>query len=285
MISQRSVGRLQRLLTELMARPPQTLPLLSWPEYRTQLYEEGVDVHILDHIESEYQSRLSRFLPNLHNGFIPAYVYHNTGLGSQPAPNQKDLVRGQALLAVFMRVAIQHAEDLPEHLPEPKALANELIRSLEIDGYELVGGKLVPATLKGMKLDEEDDFLIRLIRALQPPNLDVIRHHHKEADETFVNGNWGSASSETRNFFVAVLRGLREAATSRGGLTVFTFGNEKGLMEDYVKIGLLTEEEKEAILKLWVLLSYSGSHVGIQPQHRARLTRLLFLGLTQWLCL
>lgn len=136
-----------------------------------------------------------------------------------------------------------------------------------------------------MKLDEEDDFLIRLIRALQPPNLDVIRHHHKEADETFVNGNWGSASGETRNFFVAVLRGLREAATSRGGLPAFTFGNEKGLMEDYVKIGLLTEEEKEAILKLWVLLSYSGSHLGIQPQHRARLTRLLVLGLTQWLCL
>ena len=120
---------------------------------------------------------------------------------------------------------------------------------------------------------------------LGPPNLDVILHHHEQADETFVNGNWGAASSETRNFFIAVLRGLRDVATAKGKIAAFAHGNDKNLIEDLKTIGLLTDEEKEAILKLWVLLSYSGSHVGIQDQQRARLTRLLVLGLIQWVCI
>jgi len=184
-----------------------------------------------------------------------------------------------------MTVAIGRAQNLPDHLPVPKELSNELIRSLQIDGYELLAGRIAPASFKGMKLNQEDDFLICLISGLQPANLEVIRHHHHEAEETFVNGNWGATSNETRNFFVAVLRGLREIATSRGRLAALQFGTDRSLIQNYVTLGIITEEEKEAVSKLWVLLSYSGPHVGIQPQDRARLTRLLVLGITQWLCL
>ena len=73
----------------------------------------------------------------------------------------------------------------------------------------------------------------------------------------------------------------RPAAASLSSHTVL----DSGLTEDFHKRGLLTAEEKDAILKLWVLLSYSGPHVGIQDDTRARLTRLLVLGLVQWLCL
>ncbi len=284
MISQRSVGRLQRLLNTLMYRPPQTLPLLSWSEYRTQLYEEGVDRHVVNHIESEYHKQPKDFLPAIHDGTIPAWVYRNDGYG-QPVPNHEDIVLGQALLKVFSEVALRHGLSMPPHLPEVKAVAAELKASLEIDGYELVSGRLVPATMKGISLQQEDDYLIHLIKSIKPANLDVILHHHGEADETFVNGNWGSTAAETRNFFVALLRGLRDVASERGGLPQFAHGNDSALIEDFRNRGLLTAEEKEVILKLWVLLSYSGPHVGIQDDARARLTRLLILGQAQWLCL
>jgi hypothetical protein len=284
MISQRSVGRLQRLLSGLMYPPPQTLPLLSWAEYRTQLYEESVDRHVLNHIEWEYHNRPSDFLPAIHDGTIPAYVYRNDGMG-QPAPNRDDLVMGQVLLKVFSEVALRCGLHMPTHLPQVKAIAEELRASLEIDGYELVAGRLVPATMKGINLQAEDDYLVHLIRSIAPANVEVILHHHGEADDTFVNGNWGAASAETRNFFIALLRGLRDVATARGGVPSFAHGNDSGLIEDYHRRGLLTAKEKDAILKLWVLLSYSGPHVGIQDDERARLIRLLVLGQAQWLCL
>ncbi len=46
---------------------------------------------------------------------------------------------------------------------------------------------------------------------------------------------------------------------------------ERRSIKDYRTIGLLTEEEKEAVLKLWVLLSYSGPHVGIKCRRQGRL--------------
>jgi len=112
--------------------------------------------------------------------------------------------------------------------------------------------------MKGINLQAEDDYVVHLIRSIAPSNIDVILHHHGEADETFVNRNWGAASGETRNFSVALLRGLRDVATTRGGVAPYAHGNDSGLIEDFHKRGLLTSEEKEAILKLWVRLSYSG---------------------------
>lgn len=76
-----------------------------------------------------------------------------------------------------------------------------------------------------------------------------------------------------------------DASAGKGQRPVFAHGNDSALIEDFHKRGLLTAEEKDAILKLWVLLSYSGPHVGIQDDQRARLTRLLVMGQAQWLCL
>lgn len=284
MISQKSVGRLLRLLARLMFKMRGMVPLLTWNQYRTQLYEAGIDRKLLDHAERDYDTDPKTFLPAIHDGSIPAYVYRGNG-SWEPTPNDDDRARGQHLLILFGEVALQFAHELPDHLTPEKEAAAELLASLQLDGFEMVSGRLVPATLKGMNLEQEDDFLIRLIKSIAPPNMDVIHNHHQQADETFVNGNWGSASSETRNFFIAVLRGLRHVATSKGGLKPLTAGNDKNLIEDFRKVGLLTEEEKEAVLKLWVLLSFSGPHVGIQDRDRTRLTRLLVLGIAQWLCL
>ena len=61
-----------RLLCAFFHRPPNTLPLLSWAEYRTRLYEEGIDNHVLDNIEYEYGKRPRDFLPAILDGTISA---------------------------------------------------------------------------------------------------------------------------------------------------------------------------------------------------------------------
>jgi hypothetical protein len=78
---------------------------------------------------------------------------------------------------------------------------------------------------------------------------------------------------------------VRERATLSGKAKPFSSGNDSDLIKNFETIGLLSEGETAAVLKIWVLLSYSGPHVGIQDQDRAKLTRLLVLGMTQWLCL
>ncbi len=279
MISQRSVGRLMRLLNAFFYRPPNTLALLSWLEYRTRLYEEGVDNHVLDNIEYEYGKRPRDFLPAILDGTISAKQQRGGWV------QESDKKLGQGLMRAFAEVALTYGLAMPSHLPEVRALAEELRASLEIDGYEVVAGKLTPAAMRGMNLQQEDTYLVHLMRAIAPSNLDVVLHHHNEADETFINGNWGAASVETRNFLVALMRGFRDIATDRGGVPRFQHGNDSGLIEDFQRRGLLSAEEKDSILKLWVLLSYSGPHVGIQDDARARLIRLQVLGLAQWMCL
>src|SRR5689334_22850536 len=134
MISQRSVGRLQRLLQRLFIRPPQTIPLLSWAEFRTQLYEQDVDHRILDHLERLYSQNPSRFLPAIHDGTIPANILRDWG----GKPESWDRGKGQELLKVIAEVALRRGLSLPPHLPEVIAIARELQASLELDGYAFI---------------------------------------------------------------------------------------------------------------------------------------------------
>lgn len=282
MISQRSVGRLQRLLRRLHYAPAYTVALLSWDEYGQQLYEADVDRNVLEYIRRRFSPNQANYAPAMLDGSLSREVYDPHSVARLGA---SDILEGQKLLKTFIEVAARRGQSLPDHCEEARALTQGLLASLQIDGYELVAGSLVPAAFKGMDIQREDDYLIGLLRKLQPANLETIVHHHDEAEKAFANGVWGSASTETRNFFVAILRGMRERATASGKATSFTSGNDSDLIKNFETIGLLSEDEKDAVLKIWVLLSYSGPHVGIQEQDRAKLTRLLVLGMTQWLCL
>lgn len=238
-------------------------------------------------MEQEYLGKPSLFLPLILDGTIPANVFRNEGLG-QPVPNEKDKLTGQIMLVVMIEVVISQEQTISDFAapPTPRALSTEVIASLREDGLDFIGGKVVPAEMKSVNLKKEDEYLIGLIRAIGPFNMDVIQHHHDESDNAFATGGWGSASSQARNFLVATLRGLREEATSRGNVTPYKQPGKDGpLIEDFKTIGLFTDEEKNAVVHVWVLLSHSGPHVGIKEEDSARFSRLLAIGLTEWIAL
>jgi hypothetical protein len=287
MISQKTVRKLDAVLRRLFIRPPQTAPLWTWRQFRDALYEHGFDVHLLTYVEQSYRGDPSIFLPLIHDGTIPAFVYRNDGFG-QPVPNDGDRRIGQAMLAAMIQVVIPVAESIPNHVthPLPSALSDEVITSLREDGLDFIGGKIVPAKMKAVDLEKEDEYLIALIRSIKLPNMDEIQHHHDESDKAFANGGWGPASSEARNFLVATLRGLREVATTQGNVPVYKQPGKDGpLIEDFKTIGLFTDEEKNAVMNVWVLLSHSGPHVGVKEEDSARLSRLLAIGMTEWIAL
>lgn len=289
-LSQKTVGKLDVLLRRLLHKPPRalrTLPLWTWRAFRDALYQEGFDVHFLDHIEQRYYEDPSRFLPHIHNGMISAFLNRNDGYGA-PAPNDEDQAMGQAWLAGMIQVVVPKAESIPDHVgaPTPRRLSAELLLSLREDGFDLIGGKIVPAEMQAVDLQREDSYLIALIRSIGPANMEEIQHHHDESDRAFAHEGWGSASSEARNFLIAMLRGLREVATARGKVPAYKQPGKDGpLIEDFKAIGLFTDEEKNAVMHVWVLLSHSGPHVGIKEEDSARLSRLLAIGMAEWIVL
>jgi len=170
--------------------------------------------------------------------------------------------------------------------PTPSELSAEVIASLRDDGLDFIGGKVVPAAMRAVDLKKEDEYLIAMIRAIRPPIMDEIQHHHDESEKAFANGGWGAASSEARNFLVATLRGLRESATTRGKVAPYKQpGKDGSLIEDFKTIGLFTDAEKDAVMYVWVLLSHAGPHVGIKEEDSARLSRLMAIGMTEWIAL
>jgi hypothetical protein len=192
------------------------------------------------------------------------------------------------MLAGMIQVVIPKAESIPNHVqsPVPRELSDEVIASLREDGFDFIGGKVIPAEIKAVDLKTEDAYLIALIRTIALPNMEEIQHHHDESEKAFADGRWGSASSEARNSLIATLRGLREVATTRGQIPPYKQPGKDGpLIEDFRAIGLFTDAEKNAVMHVWVLLSHSGPHVGIKEQDTARLSRLLAIGMTEWIAL
>jgi hypothetical protein len=289
MISQKTVSKLDAVLRRLFffRRSERTLPLWTWKAFRRALYERGFNVHALDYLEQEYGGNPSRFLPLIHNGTIPAYLSRADGSG-EPVPNEEDQKNGQLTLCVMIEVVIPYSQTIPDHVerPTPRELSAQVIASLREDGLDFIGGKVVPAEMKSVNLKKEDEYLIGLIRAIGPPNMDEIQHHHDESEKAFANGGWGAASSEARNFLVATLRGLRESATTRGKVAPYKQpGKDGSLIEDFKTIGLFTDAEKDAVMHVWVLLSHAGPHVGIKEEDSARLSRLMAIGMTEWIAL
>jgi hypothetical protein len=279
MISQRTVGCLQTLLEWLFNRGSRVNSLWSWSQLKLALYKEDVNINWLDYIYEECQGIPQRFLPLIYDGTIPAYVTRSNS-SWQPAPNDEDKALGQALIALIIQATAARVAEVD------RAYMDEVLASLKLDGYELIAGKVTLATVSGVDLQYEEDYLLSQIRQIGPANLEEIRHHYDEAVKTFVNKNWGSSSTENRNFFVALLRGLREVASTRGGIPAFNQPGKDGpLINDFQTIGMLTEQEKDAVLKVWVLLCHSGPHVGIKEEESALLGRIFVLGMTRWVCL
>ncbi len=256
----------------------------SWHELRLALYAEGVDHNWLEYISQEYFGNPHRFLPLILDGTIPAYLTRNDGWG-QPEPNDEDRVFGQALIATTVQVVAVHVAAV-RLVAGPQDLLDEVVASLKLDGYDLVEGKVTPTAIPGVDLQKEGDYLLAQIRRIGPGNLEEIRHHYDEATQTYLNGNWGASAGENRNFLIALLRGLRELATTKGGIPRYNQQGKDGpLIHDFHAIGMLTDHERDAVLHVWVLLSHAGPHVGIKEEESALLGRILVLGMTRWVCL
>ncbi len=160
-----------------------------------------------------------------------------------------------------------------------------LRRQLELDGYIWREGRLLYSEAGVLDTQSEQGVLENLIRGLGLDNQDVISHHLNLSETCFVESRWDDSISNSRKFLEAV---LREVAAEHSSLVIGKPLDQKiydwpGEVRKYLKSnGLLSEDERETLAKVYGLLSETGGHPYIAKQDEARLMRYLALTFAQY---
>lgn len=166
-----------------------------------------------------------------------------------------------------------------------KATVEELYRSLELDGYIYRDRQLLPSESAALDTAEESGILQSLYTELELNNRLVVLHHLELSEENYVAGHWNDVISNARNFLEHVL--LETARRHSLEVNKESLSKTKPYeVRDYLeREGLLESKEKDALAKIYGLLSDTGSHPYIAEKDQARLMRNLALTFSQFVML
>jgi hypothetical protein len=251
-----------RLFRGLTVRPGErTLPLVSKSDLSLQLYERGFMRDFLEMAEGGYGWNFQRLLPELYDGRFKTQRY---------APDRNDIDICHVILLKLAEYLCSTIDGFPGHLVDMKRGREELVSRLELDGFSLVGGQLIPSESEVVNQPEEVSLLKRLIKQATYTNERVVFSHYEEAEKLFVQQQWGPAISEWRKFFEAILRGIAQATSQNRPDVKKDIGPMKNLFDYLEEAGFLDNEERQIVGSTWGFLSM-GAHPGIPEPHKARL--------------
>lgn len=174
------------------------------------------------------------------------------------------------------------------YYPDFKKELDKLKSQLELDGYIFNEGTLYPTESSVIDEKEEESYLLYLSKKLVLPDLKIIEHHLKLSEEQYINSKWDDSISNSRKFFESVLMQLaNELNFQKYGKRLEEKFLERPLnVREYLeKEKLIEKKEKEAISKVYGLLSDTGSHPYIAEKDQARLMRHLALTFSQFVLL
>lgn len=133
MLSQRTVARFQRFLSQLM-QPDYILgQALDVPTYYNKLFEYDLPRRVLDAVGKKTSFSPFPLTLYLYEGYAVAAARGMT------QPNESDRQLSATYLLCFMAVAIQHYSQLPWERKQMYS-SDELLESLRMDGYVYSNG-------------------------------------------------------------------------------------------------------------------------------------------------
>lgn len=159
---------------------------------------------------------------------------------------------------------------------------NKLKSQLELDGYVYREGILYPAESSVIKEEEEQSVLEMLVKKLALANSNIILNHLKLSEEHYLNNKWGDSISNSRNFLEAILESISHTLHAKNGLAT-SLPDRPVLVRDFLEQqGFIDRVEKDAISKVYGLISNTGAHPNIAEKDQARLMRHLALSFSQF---
>jgi len=164
----------------------------------------------------------------------------------------------------------------------------QLLAHLELDGYLFRGGKLYITEATVFDTEEATGTLLHLVNLLGFSNVEIIRHHLNLADEHYTAGKWDDSIGNARKVLEAI---TQEAAAAHSlkvsgqPLAQRIYDSPRDVRDYLESVGLLVTKEKEAIAKVYGLMSETGGHPYMAEKDQARLMRHLALTLAEFVLL
>ncbi len=168
-----------------------------------------------------------------------------------------------------------------------KELYDELLRRLEIDGYVFRDSQLYQPDSDVLNIEEEINLLESLHTSLGLSDHDTTFEFFKFSEEHYIAGKWSDSISNTRKFLEAILQQIASRYSVHKGLSVKNRSLPRAVdvRNSLENEGLLEKKEREAIDKIYGLLSHTGSHPYMAEKDQARLLRQISLTFTQFVML
>lgn len=165
-----------------------------------------------------------------------------------------------------------------------EVISGSLIKCLELDGYRKVGRHLLRPDGDAVANEQEVTVLRELYRHLALGEEDVTFHHLDLTDEHYLESNWEDCIAAMRRVLESILKQSAIKIQSSGGPSITDRQLSQPVrVRDYLEqTGLFTTSEKEAIAKVYGLMSSTGSHPYIADRDQARLLKNLGLSLSQF---
>jgi hypothetical protein len=170
-----------------------------------------------------------------------------------------------------------------EDIDTIKTIASALSRQLELDGYVYKNNRLYPADSSVIDEKEEQSYLEELIDNATLNDKLVIKHHLELAERAYVEARWSDAISNARNFFEAILEQVAGELHHKINGAALTTNRPVEIREYLDRAGFVDRTEKEAIAKVYGLISNTGSHPNMAHKDQARLMRNLALTFSQYI--
>lgn len=171
---------------------------------------------------------------------------------------------------------------------EINAKITTLTHNLELDGYSFRNSRLFVPESDVLDVEEEVGLLESLYLSLKLGNKRTADHHLHLSEKHYVDSNWDDSISNSRKYLENVLQEIA-AAHSLQETGTSTSNNDLSrpvFVRDYLEEkGLLERKEKEALAKIYGLLSDTGGHPYIAENDQARLMRHLALTFSQFVML
>lgn len=167
-------------------------------------------------------------------------------------------------------------------------LRDELIRRFELDGYVYRFGKLVQCEVEVLDVETEVGLLEAIYSELGLSDKIVSFSFLKLAEDHYVAGRWPDCIGNARKFFESVLQQVaaHHSLCIKGSPLPETELQRAVSVRSYLESStLLEKKEREAVDKIYGLLSHTGGHPYMAEQDQARLLRQICLSFTQFVML
>jgi len=163
-----------------------------------------------------------------------------------------------------------------------------LVNQLALDGHVFSGGKLYPIEPGAVDPQQEQSYLELLINRVALSNPQLIVHHLELSEQAYAESRWNDTISNARNFLESILNQVADKLHQKlhgSSLPPKIAAWPKDVRAFLESEKFIDSTEKEALAKVYGLLSNTGSHPNIAQRDQARLMRTLALTFSQYVLL